>query len=138
MAASVTPPGLPTPAASTIPHPRAPVRGRRPSAEKWCNEYIPNDSLRNRFFWAMRYIAANGFYVIIDDHLAYDTMVRRERMREAERERRERERSEQATTSLSLPRTFFLTRPSTRPTSGWPLGKRWPPTSGGTPCCATG
>ena len=33
------------------------------------------DSQRNRFFWAMRYIASNGFYVVIDDHLAYDTLV---------------------------------------------------------------
>jgi len=36
---------------------------------------VPMDSQRNRFFWAMRYIASNGFYVVIDDHLAYDTLV---------------------------------------------------------------
>ena len=90
MAASVTPPGFSTPNPASIPKPRAPIKGRKATDQKWCNEYIPNDSLRNRFFWAMRYIAANGLYVIIDDHLAYDTMVRERERERMEREKRER------------------------------------------------
>jgi aryl-phospho-beta-D-glucosidase BglC (GH1 family) len=71
MAASVTPPGV-TPPVGPVPPIRAPVAKHDPTI---CNDYVPMDSMRNRFFWAMRYIAANGFYVIIDDHLAYDTLV---------------------------------------------------------------
>lgn len=71
MAASVTPPGV-TPPAGPVPPIKAPVPAHNPTI---CNDYVPMDSMRNRFFWAMRYIAANGFYVVIDDHLAYDTLV---------------------------------------------------------------
>jgi hypothetical protein len=73
MAASVTPKGV-TPPAGPVPQIKAPVPKHDPAV---CNDYVPMDSMRNRFFWAMRYIASNGFYVVIDDHLAYDTLVRR-------------------------------------------------------------
>lgn len=73
MAASVTPAGV-TPPAGPVPPIKAPVAGHNGTV---CNDYVPMDSVRNRFFWAMRYIAANGFYVVIDDHLAYDTLVSR-------------------------------------------------------------
>ncbi len=33
-----------------------------------CNQYLPNDSTINRFVWVVKYLAANGFYVIVDDH----------------------------------------------------------------------
>jgi aryl-phospho-beta-D-glucosidase BglC (GH1 family) len=73
VAASVTPPGVSPPPASSLPKPKAPLKNREANT---CNEYLPPAvGLRNRFFWAMRYIAANGFYVIIDDHLAYDTLA---------------------------------------------------------------
>ena len=105
MAASVTPPGLPTPSPSTIPRPRAPIRGR---ADRTCNEYVPNDSLRNRFFWAMRYLAANGFYVIIDDHLAYDTMVRGGGRGERKRGKRESGKRREKDSRRSHPPCFLL------------------------------
>ena len=73
MAASVAPPGVAAPAAATMPVPKNPIPATR--NYEVCNDYVPMDSQRNRFFWAMRYIASNGFYVVIDDHLAYDTLV---------------------------------------------------------------
>ena len=48
---------------------------KKTKKNKQSQNAVPMDSQRNRFFWAMRYIASNGFYVVIDDHLAYDTLV---------------------------------------------------------------
>jgi aryl-phospho-beta-D-glucosidase BglC (GH1 family) len=38
-----------------------------------CNEYLPNDSVWNRFKWVVTFYAHNGFYVLIDNHLREDT-----------------------------------------------------------------
>lgn len=34
----------------------------------WCNEYVPNDNVLERFLWTVRYFVASGFYVLIDYH----------------------------------------------------------------------
>jgi hypothetical protein len=71
MAASVTPPGVKLPAGALPPRLRVPAG---PSSGV-CNDYIPMESVRTRFLWACKWLAANGFYVVIDDHMAYDTLV---------------------------------------------------------------
>ena len=109
MAKSVTPPGITLPAGSLPPRLRVPAA---PSSGV-CNDYIPMESVRTRFLWACKWLAANGFYVVIDDHMAYDTLVRkRERSigREGrmEREQRaERECLRPFTSSFSLSFSFF-------------------------------
>jgi hypothetical protein len=30
-----------------------------------CNDYLPSDSVRNRFVWVVQFLARNGFYVIM-------------------------------------------------------------------------
>jgi hypothetical protein len=40
-----------------------------------CNDYVPRDSVKQRLLWAASFLAANGFYVVLDDHMAYDTLV---------------------------------------------------------------
>jgi hypothetical protein len=76
MARAVTPPGITLPAGSAPPRLRVPAG---PSSGV-CNDYIPMESVRTRFLWVCKWLAANGFYVVIDDHMAYDTLVRKERM----------------------------------------------------------
>ena len=71
MKASITPPGVTLPAAATPP--RLPLDiAHTPDV---CNNYIPMDSVRTRFFWVMKFLASNGFYVVIDDHLSYDSTI---------------------------------------------------------------
>lgn len=38
-----------------------------------CNSYLPEDSTINRFLAIVRFFAQNQFYILIDDHLNYDT-----------------------------------------------------------------
>ena len=73
MRASVTPPGVSVPASTPLwwmPSPIAQTPGV-------CNDYVPRDSVKQRLLWAAKFLAANGFYVVLDDHLALDTLVRR-------------------------------------------------------------
>eukprot|EP00890_Picochlorum_soloecismus_P002424 jgi/Picsp_1/3182/NSC_06022-R1_glycoside hydrolase len=37
-----------------------------------CNGYLPNNSTRDRFIWVVNFLAKNGFYVMISDHLKQD------------------------------------------------------------------
>ena len=71
MKAAVTPPGVTLPSSATPPRLAVNVV-HTPDV---CNDYIPMDSVRTRFFWAMKFLASNDFYVVIDDHLAYDTTM---------------------------------------------------------------
>jgi len=40
-----------------------------------CNTYLPWTSTLDRFLWVVQWFAANGFYVVLDDHMIYDTLV---------------------------------------------------------------
>ncbi len=51
---------------------QAPSTGSTGAADGICNEQLPNDSVYNRFLYVVRALAANGFYVLIDDHLSFD------------------------------------------------------------------
>ena len=37
-----------------------------------CNGALPNASTYARFLWVVKFFTANGFYVLIDNHLSYD------------------------------------------------------------------
>ena len=37
-----------------------------------CNADLPNDSVYTRFLYTIRYLAANGFYVVLDNQLNTD------------------------------------------------------------------
>ena len=37
-----------------------------------CNSYLPNDSTFNRFLWMVNFLARNGFYVVIENHVNMD------------------------------------------------------------------
>ena len=71
MAASVTPPGVVLPDGAFPP--RLPADAAHTPGV--CNDYIPNDSVRTRLLWVAKFLAANGFYVILNDHLAYDSTM---------------------------------------------------------------
>ena len=38
-----------------------------------CNQLLPNDSIYKRFLYVVSALAANGFYVIVDNHITYDS-----------------------------------------------------------------
>jgi hypothetical protein len=40
-----------------------------------CNDYLPTDSTFARFLWNVHMLAANGMYVLIDDHSNFDTTI---------------------------------------------------------------
>ena len=40
-----------------------------------CNDYLPNDSLFNRFIYVVQFFARNGFYILLDNQLNFDTTV---------------------------------------------------------------
>lgn len=50
----------------------APPQGGLPGV---CNGYVPNDSLFNRFVYVVQFFARNGFYIILDNQLNFDTTV---------------------------------------------------------------
>ena len=69
--ASVIPPGVSVPANASLWQMPAPIV-QTPGV---CNDYVPRSSVKQRLLWAAKFLAANGFYVVLDDHMAYDTMV---------------------------------------------------------------
>ena len=71
--ASVIPPGVTVPADAPLGRMPAPI-AQTPGV---CTDYVPRDSVKQRLLWAAKFLAANGFYVVLDDHMAYDTLVRR-------------------------------------------------------------
>ena len=46
-----------------------------PQTQGVCNDYLPNDTVLNRFLWVVQYFARNGMYVIIDNHVNLDPTV---------------------------------------------------------------
>ena len=112
MAKSVTPPGVTLPAGSLPPRlhvPASPTSGV-------CNDYVPMESVRTRFLWACKWLAANGFYVVIDDHMAYDTLVReREPRRRAGGERAGEREGERGTAPPAHTSTSQPPRPLSLP-----------------------
>ena len=46
-----------------------------------CNQYVSSQTTRGRLLWVTKFLADNGFYVILDDHL-----VREGREKEKRRE----------------------------------------------------
>jgi hypothetical protein len=40
-----------------------------------CNDYLPSDSTFARFLWNVHMLAANGMYVLIDNHANWDTTI---------------------------------------------------------------
>ncbi|EIE25045.1 hypothetical protein COCSUDRAFT_46570 [Coccomyxa subellipsoidea C-169] len=67
---SVIPPGVTTPAGVNPPELMAP--GDALGASGVCNADLPNTSGYARFLFVLRYFAANGFYILIDNHLSFD------------------------------------------------------------------
>ena len=43
------------------------------AADGKCNELLPNDSIYKRFLYVVSTLAHNGFYIVVDNHLSYDT-----------------------------------------------------------------
>jgi hypothetical protein len=43
------------------------------AADGTCNAALPNDSIYKRFLYVVSALANNGFYVIVDNHLSYDS-----------------------------------------------------------------
>lgn len=72
VAASVLPPGVKLPDAVKVEGLPAP-----PQSEGLCNDYLPHGTTLERFVWVVRFYAANGFYVLLDNHVREDqTMLR--------------------------------------------------------------
>lgn len=40
-----------------------------------CNDYVPNESIYNRFLYVVGYLARQGFYILIDNHANSDPTV---------------------------------------------------------------
>lgn len=40
-----------------------------------CDDYLPSDSTFNRFLWNVHMLAANGMYVVIDNHSNFDKTI---------------------------------------------------------------
>ena len=53
---------------SDAPLPKSPA----PVLSGVCNNYLPSDTILNRYLYVVRYYAQNGFYVLIDNHLNVD------------------------------------------------------------------
>lgn len=68
---SVVPAGTTLPAGATPP-PLDVTPARTPMT---CNDYVPATSIKARLLWASKFFAVNGFYVVLDDHMIYDTLV---------------------------------------------------------------
>ncbi len=43
------------------------------AANGTCNAALPNDTIYKRFLYVVSALANNGFYVIVDNHLSYDS-----------------------------------------------------------------
>ena len=131
--ASVTPPGVSVPASAPLWRMPAPIV-QTPGV---CNDYVPRDSVKQRLLWAASFLAANGFYVVLDDHMAYDTLVS---------ERREGGWVGKETTVCVFvcvcpphhtPPNHTHNRSWTTRSPGWTPGAPWPRTQCPTPFCAT-
>ena len=70
---SVVPPGTTLPAGSVPPPLDAPAPP--PKTPLTCNDYVPATSVKARLLWASKFFAANGFYVVLDDHMIYGAMI---------------------------------------------------------------
>ena len=46
--------------------------GSTGAADGVCNEMLPNTDVYTRFLYVVHSLAANGFYVVIDNHLSFD------------------------------------------------------------------
>ena len=46
-----------------------------PPAGVACNQYLPGDSTLRRLLWVVAFYAANGFYVLLDNHWREDDTV---------------------------------------------------------------
>ncbi|BDA41274.1 probable endoglucanase E1 [Coccomyxa sp. Obi] len=68
---SVIPPGVTI--ADNIMPPDLPARD--PQRDGYCNEVLPNTNVYARFIYFIRYLAANGFNIIIDNHFNVDTLA---------------------------------------------------------------
>lgn len=55
-------------AATNAPPPKSPA----PVISGVCNSYLPSNTIIDRYLYVVRYFAANGFYVIVDNHLNVD------------------------------------------------------------------
>lgn len=69
VAASITPPGG---TQLTVAALQSPPMRPNPAV---CNSDLPTDTVRNRFLYVVQFLARNGFYVLIDNHLRTDTTV---------------------------------------------------------------
>lgn len=38
-----------------------------------CNENLPNDGVYHRFLYVISALAANGFYIVVDNHIVVDS-----------------------------------------------------------------
>ena len=64
---SVIPPGVNLPSSAVPPPlPTANNISRTPGV---CNQYVYSKSTRGRLLWVTKFLADNGFYVILDDHV---------------------------------------------------------------------
>jgi hypothetical protein len=112
---SVVPAGTTLPAGSIPPPLDAPAPP--PKTPLTCNDYVPATSVKARLLWASKFFAANGFYVVLDDHMIYGMMMRMRREgRESSRERKGKRfcSSPEVVLALLLPSLFpfFLLFPS--------------------------
>ena len=46
-----------------------------PQRVGWCNDPLPDTNVYARFLYFVRFLAANGFYVIIDNHFNVDSLA---------------------------------------------------------------
>eukprot|EP00884_Botryococcus_braunii_P014870 jgi/Botrbrau1/23384/Bobra.0051s0033.2 len=68
--ASILKPGAADPSQALWPIPNPPDPALE--APQNCNNWLQGDTTYSRFLNTLRYIASQGFYIVIDDHLAYD------------------------------------------------------------------
>ena len=81
---NVIPPGMNVPASAVPPPlPTAANVSRTPGV---CNQYVYSQTTRGRLLWVTKFLADNGFYVILDDHLVSEQ--KRERRPQRGREAR--------------------------------------------------
>lgn len=65
---SPVPVGMPSP-------PRAPGQGGPWESKVDCNADVPTSSVKARLLWLVKKCVAAGFYVMLDDHISYDTTI---------------------------------------------------------------
>jgi aryl-phospho-beta-D-glucosidase BglC (GH1 family)/uncharacterized surface protein with fasciclin (FAS1) repeats len=61
-----------TPAGTKPPGPAPPLPNPPTYEDNTCNGYLPDDSVLERFKYVVKFLAENGFYVLIDNHLRED------------------------------------------------------------------